>query len=307
MPLGRERSPLRRLSRPGMGHTTARRSAAVRDAHPRGLPGRPLMDHDPEKARELPARLRRFRPGAHCPLRRSKNRSAARRSRHHSQPVQDRKRHRLRPVLPRADGGARRLFRFPVAGRGRSPDCQLSAHARRGAGRDARSARPLKGAQRARVQVLRPNHHLCLHAGDRHGRRPSDELLPTHARAVAGAPAGPRLRSRNALSPGSPRSSSPSAGAAAPPSKSRAWRRPALAALNQKLNQGFGIGISIWVEANARGAAAFLRPFARGPVCCSCHRRSCSSSSIVLGQSLPSRRESERSASSRPSVWQRGQ
>ena len=37
-------------------------------------------------------------------------------------------------------------------------------------------ARHVQGTGAARLQVLRPDHRLCLHAGDRHGQRPSDHV-----------------------------------------------------------------------------------------------------------------------------------
>ena len=43
--------------------------------------------------------------------------------------------------------------------------------------RDGDVAHHLQGPQGARLQILRPDDHLRLHAGDRHGQRPPD-LLP---------------------------------------------------------------------------------------------------------------------------------
>ena len=36
----------------------------------------------------------------------------------------------------------------------------------------------VKGPQGAGLQILRADDRLCLHAGDRHGQRPSDRLPP---------------------------------------------------------------------------------------------------------------------------------
>src|SRR6202012_4133889 len=47
-----------------------------------------------------------------------------------------------------------------------------------------------QGTRRARIQIRRPDHRLCLHAGDRHGQRPSgDLLLPPDLRRQAAQPA----------------------------------------------------------------------------------------------------------------------
>ena len=43
-------------------------------------------------------------------------------------------------------------------------------------------ARDLQGAQGRGLQLRRPDHRLCLHAGGRHGQRPPHRLLPPCAR-----------------------------------------------------------------------------------------------------------------------------
>ena len=43
--------------------------------------------------------------------------------------------------------------------------------------RDGAVARHLKGPQVARLQILRSDDHLCLHAGNRHGQRPPDRAV----------------------------------------------------------------------------------------------------------------------------------
>ena len=48
---------------------------------------------------------------------------------------------------------------------------------RQRAGLDAGVGEDLQGSFRARLQVRRPDHRLRLHAGDRHGQRPSRHLL----------------------------------------------------------------------------------------------------------------------------------
>ena len=47
-----------------------------------------------------------------------------------------------------------------------------------GAGGDAAVARDLEGPRKPRLQVRRPHHRLCLHAGGRHGQRSSGDLPP---------------------------------------------------------------------------------------------------------------------------------
>ena len=47
---------------------------------------------------------------------------------------------------------------------------------RRAAGRDAGLPRHLEGTRVARLQVRRPDHRLRLHAGGRHGQRPSGHV-----------------------------------------------------------------------------------------------------------------------------------
>ena len=45
-------------------------------------------------------------------------------------------------------------------------------------GGDRAVARHLQGPQGARLQILRPDDYLCVHAGNRHGQRPLDRLSP---------------------------------------------------------------------------------------------------------------------------------
>ena len=47
-----------------------------------------------------------------------------------------------------------------------------------GAGGNRIVAQDVEGARRARLQIRRPDHRLCLHAGGRHGQRPSGRLSP---------------------------------------------------------------------------------------------------------------------------------
>ena len=54
-PWAGRRPALCRLSRRGMGRARMGRPRAVREAHPRRLPGRPVVDHDPAQARRRSA------------------------------------------------------------------------------------------------------------------------------------------------------------------------------------------------------------------------------------------------------------
>ena len=47
-----------------------------------------------------------------------------------------------------------------------------------GAGGNRHLAQDVEGACRPRLQIRRADHRLCLHAGGRHGQRPSGELPP---------------------------------------------------------------------------------------------------------------------------------
>ena len=57
------------------------------------------------------------------------------------------------------------------------PDGQPVQDHRQRAGLDAGLDQDFKGARRARLQIRRPDHRLRLHAGHRHGQRPSGHLL----------------------------------------------------------------------------------------------------------------------------------
>ena len=112
LPLGRHRrSALCALPRRGVGRAQDRRPRAVREAGAGGLPGRPVVAHDPQEARELPPRLPRVRCRAHRPLRRQGHRAADGRSRHRAQPAQGRGHHRQRTRAAEAAGAHERSRR----------------------------------------------------------------------------------------------------------------------------------------------------------------------------------------------------
>ena len=95
---------LRRLSRRRMGRAGIRRPRALREARARRLPGRPVLDHHPAQARQLPPRLRRLRAGEDRALRRAQEGQADAGRRHRAQPAQDRGRGALGARLSRRDG-----------------------------------------------------------------------------------------------------------------------------------------------------------------------------------------------------------
>ena len=61
-----------------------------------------------------------------------------------------------------------------------------------GAGRDRAVAQDVQGACGPRLQVRRTDHRLCLHAGGRHGQRPSGDLPPARGAGQARRPLMPR-------------------------------------------------------------------------------------------------------------------
>ena len=65
--------------------------------------------------------------------------------------------------------------------RRRQADRQPPPADRRGSRRDRAVAHDLKGPQGARLQILRADDYLCVHAGNRHGQRPLDQLSPTRS------------------------------------------------------------------------------------------------------------------------------
>ena len=69
------------------------------------------------------------------------------------------------------------LLEIPVGFRRRQAEGQSVQDHRQRAGLDAGLDQDVQGAGRARLQIRRPDHRLCLHAGDRHGQRPSGDLL----------------------------------------------------------------------------------------------------------------------------------
>ena len=69
------------------------------------------------------------------------------------------------------------LLEIPVGLRRRQTEGQPVQDHRQRAGLDAALDQDFQGTRRARIQVRRPDHRLRLHAGHRHGQRPSGHLL----------------------------------------------------------------------------------------------------------------------------------
>ena len=72
------------------GTAPARRPPAVREAQPRGVPGRAVVDHDPPAAADVPRGVRGVRHRRGRGVRRARRREADERSGHHPQPREGR-------------------------------------------------------------------------------------------------------------------------------------------------------------------------------------------------------------------------
>src|SRR4249920_143303 len=159
-----------------MGRSRVRRSRPVREAGARRLPGRPVVDHDPAQARELPPRLRRLRAGEDRALHAEESRAADAGRRHRAQPHEDRRHGALGPRLSRHHGEGPGLLAATLGLHGRQAEGQSFSLHVAGAGGDRAVAQNLQGARGARLQVRRTDHRLRLHAGHRHGQRPRGDL-----------------------------------------------------------------------------------------------------------------------------------
>ena len=141
-----------------------------------GFQAGPLLDHHPAQARGVPRRVRRLRSRKDRPLRRARNSRALM-----ADPgiVRNRAKIEAAPALARVwldlqgkGGFARHLWGF-VDGRPIAHPRQTLA--------DIPAASPeaealSKDLKRARRQLRRADHRLRLHAGGRHGQRPSRRL-----------------------------------------------------------------------------------------------------------------------------------
>src|SRR5690606_28470970 len=131
-------------------------------------------------------RVRQFRSRAHRALRSPAGDAPARRSRHRAQPPQDRGDGVERARVSRGAEGVRQLRRVSLALRRRAAAGESLAHAKAGAGAHARLGRARQGPRAARFPLRGLDHLLRVHAGERHGERPPDRLLPAPgARAVS--------------------------------------------------------------------------------------------------------------------------
>ena len=145
-----QRSALRRLPRHRMGRAGAGRPGPVREADPRRLPGRPVLDHHPAQARRLSPGLRGLRPRRRRPLHAGARRGADARRGHRAQPRQDRGHDRRRPRLSRA-GGARGLLpgSCGASSTARRSRTRFGAGPRRPPRRRSRAASPRRSRRRA--------------------------------------------------------------------------------------------------------------------------------------------------------------
>ena len=155
-----------------------RRPRALREARARRLSGRPVLDHHPAQAREFPPRLRRLCAGENRALPAEQNRAPDGGRRHRAQSRQDRRRGALGARLARDHGERPGLFQIVVGFRRRPAEGQPLSHHGSGAGGNRDLARDVQGTGAARLQILRADHRLRLHAGRRHGQRSSHYLPP---------------------------------------------------------------------------------------------------------------------------------
>ena len=86
------------------------------------------------------------------------------------------------------------LLETAVGFRRRQAEGQSVQDHRERAGLDAALDQDLQGTVFARLQIRRPDHRLRLHAGDRHGQRPSRHLLLP--RDLRQQPRSPRLKAK---------------------------------------------------------------------------------------------------------------
>src|SRR5262245_16357784 len=159
-----------------MGRAGIRRPSALREAHARRLPGRPVVDHDLAQARELSPRLPWLRAGKNCPLYAQAGRAPDAGRGHRAQPHEDRRHRTVCAGLARGDGKGSGLL-APAMGfcRRQAQDQQVPRHRANPSGNRG-VAENLQGFGDSRFQVLRPDHRLRFHAGGRHGQRSSGKL-----------------------------------------------------------------------------------------------------------------------------------
>ena len=87
---------------------------------------------------------------------------------------------------------------LPVGLSRRQAEGQQVPRHQAGAGGNRAVAEDVQGVVGARLQVRRADHRLCLHAGGRHGQRPSGEVPLPRSRAQATAGANSRQRASDA-------------------------------------------------------------------------------------------------------------
>ena len=155
-----------------------RRRAAVREAQPRGLPGRPLVADDPAQAGGVPARVRRLRLRAGRAVRRAGRRAAARRCSRSCATAARSRRSSTTRVAPsswsEAEGSlAAYVWRFEPAPRA---DAARPRRAGRSSAHTTQSRALARTCKPARLAVRRPDDRVRVHAGDGAGQRPPRRL-----------------------------------------------------------------------------------------------------------------------------------
>src|SRR5262249_22169948 len=147
-----------------------------------------VLDHHPAQAREFPPRLRRLRAREDRALHAEEDREADAGCGHRPQSHEDRGRGSLRARVSRCNGKGSWLLAAGLGLRRRQAQGQSLPLHLAGACGNADLASDVQGALSAWLQVRRPEHRLCLHAGDGHGQRPYGELPSPRAVGRAGGP-----------------------------------------------------------------------------------------------------------------------
>ena len=163
---------LPRLPRHRVGVSGRRRRAAVREAEPRGVPGRAVVADDPAQARGVPAGVRGLRRRAGRPLRRARRQPAARGRLDRPPPRQDRGGDQQRRGGCSSCRTSTARWRRTCGGSSRrDAPTSWSGHARR-LPTTPRVPRAREGPEAARLAVRRPDDRVRVHAGDGAGQRP---------------------------------------------------------------------------------------------------------------------------------------
>ena len=166
-----EHPPMLRYHDEEWGVPCPRRPPAVRVPHPGRRASRPHLAHDPGPTPELPPGVRTLQRPQDRQIWIQGCEAAAFRRGHHPQPAEDRCRHPERAdsswrfsrnSAPLTNTSGNSLAASPIDNKIRSIR-QIPRH-------DAAIRQHEQRPEDTRLQVRRPHHLLCLHAGRRHGQ-----------------------------------------------------------------------------------------------------------------------------------------